>query len=301
MVATSFALWAAWAAYLLCGCAHPKPTPRLVIEPAPVVVQAPVAVSPWPVAMRVMTWTPEGVIQVGELPSAPPKVLPATPWYVEPIATLDEPLLRRVVTAVRDEHVPGLSLRGQPIAGRLAGLHELHDLPELQALILDDTAVDAGAFDTFELQLRRLYLARTQIDDTAIAKLVTHATLAGLEVLDLEDCAVSDTSMRLLLAFSELHALNVAGTRITDAGGAQLGGFRKLAILDAGGTRIGPRTVAALRPLALRELFLDGTQVGKEISTLAGYAPGIVRFEVSSLAAYKPTDADVAGSRMRRT
>ncbi|MBS1120946.1 MAG: leucine-rich repeat domain protein [Deltaproteobacteria bacterium] len=273
------------------GCAHPRPAPVVVARPGPVThAPAAAAVSPWPVPMRVMTWTPEGVIQVGELPGAPPKSLPSTPWYVEPTRTLDQAMWHRVVAAVREEHVPGLSLRGQPIA---PWLHELHELPELVALILDDTAVDAAALDALDLPLHRLYLARTHIDDSAIGKLASRPALAGLEVLDLEDCAIGDPTVQLLRAFPELRALNLAGTRITDAGGAQLGRLTKLSILDLGGTPVGARTIAALRPLAIRELFLDGTRVGKEIATLAAFAPGLVRFEASSLAAYKPTDGDV--------
>jgi Leucine-rich repeat (LRR) protein len=282
---------------VLVACSHPKPAQvpaRVVaVAPRPVPVAPVVAapVSPWPVPMRVMAWTADGLVQIGELPSAPPSTPPTTPWYVEPTRTLDEAQFRKVVTAVRDEHVPGLSLRDQPAARWLG---ELHDLPELTALILDDTTVDAGALGAFDLPLHRLYLARTLVDDAGVAMLVTRKSLAGLEVLDLEDCAITDRSMKLLGTFKELHAVNLAGTRITDDGGAALGALAKLAIVDLGGTRVGAKTVAALRPLALLELFLDNTRVGKEIATLAEYAPGIVRFDVSSLVAYKPTDADVA-------
>jgi hypothetical protein len=276
---------------VLGACAHPRPAPVVAPRPVPVVHAPAAAASRWPVPMRVMTWTPEGVIQIGELPAAPPKLWPAGPWYVEPTRTLDQATFARVVAAVREEHVPGLSLRGQPIAHWLG---ELHDLPELIALILDDTVVDAAALDGLDLPLQRLYLARTHVDDTALARLASRPGLAGLEVLDLEDCAIGDTTVQQLGAFRELHAVNLAGTRISDVGGAQLGRLTKLSIVDLGGTAVGAKTVAALRPLAIRELFLDSTRVGKEIASLAGFAPGLVRFEASSLATYKLADTDVA-------
>jgi len=275
---------------VLGACAHKQPPPIVVAVP-PTAPVAMTTVSPWPVPMRVMAWTPEGVVQIGELPGAPPKVVPATPWYVEPTRTLDEAAFRRVVKAVRDEQVPGLSLRGQPV---MRWLGELRDLPDLTALILEDTAADAAALGSFDLALRRLYLARTQVDDAAVATLRAQQAHATLEVIDLEDCAVGDRGVQSLVAFTQLHAVNLAGTRITDAGGSALGKLARLAIVDLGGTRVGAKTVAALRPLVLRELFLDHTEVGKEIATLAGFAPGIVRFDVSSLSAYKPTDADLA-------
>jgi Leucine-rich repeat (LRR) protein len=275
-----------------CG-SKPAPVGPKVVAPVARVTPpaAPAPVSPWPVPMRVMTWTVEGVVQIGELPASPPKALPATPWYVEPTRTLDEAAFRRVVAAIRSEHVPGLSLRGQPIERWLG---ELRDLPELTALILDDTVVDAAALGAIDLSLRRLYLARTQVDDAAVATLRGQRGLDGLEVLDFEDTAVTDRGAASLVGFGGLHALNLAGTRITDAGGAMLGKLTKLSIVDLGGTAVGAKTIAAVKPLALRELFLDHTRVGKEIATLAAYAPGIARFDVSSLVSYKPTDADVA-------
>lgn len=272
-----------------CGPRAAPKAPAPIASSASASPAAAAAVSPWPVPMRVMTWTPDGVVQVGELPGAPPAAPPTTPWYVEPTRPLDEAALRRVVTAVRDERIPGLSLRGQPVARWLG---ELRDLPELRALILDDTETDGAALAAIGATPRRIYLARTAVDDAAITRLAER--LPALEVLDLEDTAITDRVMPAIATLGELQALNVAGTRLTDAGGVLLGKLGKLAILDAGGTNVGARTVAAIRPLALRELFLDHTRAGKELATLAGYAPGIVRFDVSALQAYKPTDGDLA-------
>ena len=287
----------ALAVTVLAACAHatpappPSPIPHAA-PPVPVVVATPPAapISPWPVPMRVMVWTPDGVQQIGELPGSPPATLPAL-WYVEPARRIDRAAFDRIVAALATEHVPGLSLRDQPAA---AWLGELRDLPELVALVLDDTSVDAAALKTLDLPLRRLYLARTEADDTALAALAARPALAGLEVLDLEDCPITDRGAAALAAFKKLIAINLSGTRITDKGGAALGALSKLSIVDLGETKVGLRTVNALRPLALTELFLDRTYVGREVATLGGYAPGITRFDVSSLQIYKPTDADLA-------
>lgn len=255
---------------------------------------APAASAPlsrWPVPMRVMAWTADGVQQLGELPAAPPASYPAH-WYVEPTRPIDTVQMQLVVHALREEHVKGLSLRDQPDAAHLIGY--VRDLPDLTALLLDDTAIDSTALATLNQPLERLYLARTEVDDAALLAMAAWPAYAKLQVLDLEDCNVTDQGAKAITALRELHALNLSGTRITDAGGALLGTLTKLAIVDLGETRVGARTVAALRPLALTELFLDRTFAGKELATLAGYAPGLVRFDVSSLQIYRPTDADLA-------
>ena len=279
---------------LVVACAHPKPAPVIspAPRPAPISAAAPkLPESPWPVPMRVMVWTPDGTQQIGELPGSPPATPPTQPWFLEPTRTLDQRTFAKTIAAVRTEHVPGLSLQGQPIE---AWIGEIVELPELTALILDDTAVTGSALATIDAPLERLYLARTPIDDTAISALVAKPALANLHVLDLEDCSITDKSMKGIASLANLHALNMSGTLITDAGGAQLGALGKLAIVDLGGTKVGARTVVALRPLPLFELFLDQTFVGKEIATLGGFAPGLMRFDVSALQTYKPTDADLA-------
>lgn len=267
-----------------CGGKTVATLPAPVVSPKPAPTPAPVVESIWPVPMRVMTWTPDGVVEIGVLPDKAPAQWPSTPWYVEPTKPIDRPAFDRIVKAVRTEHVQGLSLRGQPVAPWLG---ELRDLPELTSLILDDTDTETLAFD---LPLRRLYLARTFVGDAAIATLKT----PELAVLDLEDCPITDRGVATITKLSQIHALNLAGTRITDAGGGTLGALGKLQILDLGGTTVGAKTIAAIRPLAIRELFLEHTRVGKELATLAGFAPGITRFEISALQAYKPTDADLA-------
>ena len=275
------------AAVILVACAHPAPPSPPAPRPVPVVVTAK-PVSPWPMPVRVMTWTRDGIVQVGELPDSPPAQPITTPWFVEPTRALDAASFAKLVVALRSEHVPGLSLRDQPIAP----VAELVDLPELTALVLDDAPVDDAVLAGLQLSLVRLYLARTGIDDAGIAKLV--AGQPHLEVLDVEGCAIGNASLSAIAQLADLHALDVAGTNIDDTGGPALGSLAKLEILDLGHTKIGAKTIAAIRPLALRELFVPQTRVGKEIATLAGYAPGLVRFDATTLASeYKPTDADL--------
>jgi hypothetical protein len=142
-----------------------------------------------------------------------------------------------------------------------------------------------------QVSVTRLYLARTAIDDAAVARLVERHP--ALEALDVEGTAVGDAGARALARLGELRAVNLAGTQITDEGGAALAGLGKLEIADLGGTRVGRKTVAALRQLPLRELFLDHTRIRGEVATLAQLAPGLVRFDVSSTA-HHPTDAELA-------
>jgi Leucine-rich repeat (LRR) protein len=273
----------------LAACA--RPVAPAAVAPAPVALPAPAAAparpSPWlGLPVRVMTWTPHGVQQIGELPGELPAPMPAR-WYVEPIARLDQAALGHLVEVVRGEHVPGLSLRNQPVAPWLGALR---DLPELSALILDGTGVDGAALRALELPLTRLYLAHTAVDDAAVAELVQR--YPALEALDVEDTAVGDTGARAIAGLSALHAVNLAGTAITDDGGAALAGLTALEIVDLGGTRVGARTVAALRPLPLHEVFLDHTRVRGEIATLAALAPGLIRFDVSSTP-HRFTDAEL--------
>jgi hypothetical protein len=273
---------------VIAGCAHPiAPASKLPLPPAaPAPALAPM--SPWAqVPVRVMTWTPRGVQQIGSLPGELPQPMPAR-WYVEPIRRLDRAAFDQLVALVRSEHIPGLSLHHQAIAAWLA---ELHDLPELGALLLDSTDVDGAALGAMQLSLTRLYLAHTAIDDTAVA--AAAARYPALEVIDVEDTAVGDPGARAIATLTGLHAVNLAATQISDDGGAALGALAQLEIADLGNTRAGARTVAALRKLAVHELFLDHTRVRGEVASLAALAPALVRFDISGTA-HHPTDAELA-------
>jgi hypothetical protein len=86
--------------------------------------------------------------------------------------------------------------------------------------------------------------------------------------------------------------VNLAATQITDDGGAALGALTELEIADLGNTRVGAKTVAALRRLPLHELFLDHTRVRGEVASLAALAPGLVRFDISATP-HHPTDQEL--------
>jgi Leucine-rich repeat (LRR) protein len=257
--------------------------------PAPVAAaNRPLATSPWDaVPVRVLTWTPHGVQQLGGMPGILPDPLPAL-WYVEPIQRLDPAAFATLIELVRSEHVPGLSLRGQPVAPWLAGLA---NLPELRALLLDNTDVDGTALAAMQLSgLTRLYLAQTAIDDTAIASVVR--SYPELEALDVEDTAVGDAGVLAIARLAGLHAVNLAETQISDDGGAALGALTKLAIADLSGTRVAGKTVAVLRGLPLQELFLGHTRVRGEVATLAPLAPRLLRFDIASTA-HHPSDQEL--------
>jgi hypothetical protein len=238
-----------------------------------------------------MTWTSHGVEQLGSLPEIDgerPLPDPMPPlWYVEPQYKLDRAAFLELVKLVRSDRVPGLSLRGQPVAPWLAALESL---PDLTALVLDDTPVDGAALAAVQLSLTRLHLAATAVDDAAIAAAVER--WPGLQGLDLQNTAVGDTAARAIARLARLTQLNLAGTQISDAGGAALGALSGLAIADLGRTRVGAATVAALRQLAVHELFLDHTKVRGEVAALAPLAPGLVRFDISGTA-HHPTDQEL--------
>src|SRR5258705_2274784 len=123
-----------WVVALLlvaCGSTPPKPGPKPVPRPPPAPPADPFA--PWPMAMTVYQWTPEGIGRVGELPHLPVDARPTTPWFVEPNGPLDEAAFAKVIAALKSEHVPGLGLRGQQAIGPWLG--KLRDLPGLTALV----------------------------------------------------------------------------------------------------------------------------------------------------------------------
>src|SRR5512138_2424378 len=112
--------WIAMAAVVACACGSPaRPVTKKPVAQAPSPPADPFA--PWPMAMTVYTWTPIGLMRVGELPRLPVSARPATAWYVEPNGQLDEAAFDKVVAALRSEHVPGLSLRGQRAVGPWLG------------------------------------------------------------------------------------------------------------------------------------------------------------------------------------
>jgi hypothetical protein len=236
-----------------------------------------------------MTWSGIGPVELGELPDRPPASYP-TLWYVEPVhAITDAATLHALVVSLRRDHVPGLSLRDQPVA---AMLHEVRELPELAALVVDDTDVDGATLAALDLHLTRLYAARTGLDDAAVAAIAAHQP--ALEVVGFEDCPIGDPGARTLAQLGGLRAVDLDGTSISDDGGAALGALASLRIVDLGHTKVGVRTAAALAKLPIEELFVDGTQMGRALGELAPLAPTLVRFDASSVVDHAPTDRDVA-------
>lgn len=272
----------------LLGACGARPTPvQQPPPPAPVAAPAPAPAAPrWPVPVRVLAWTEGGIEELGTLPDAPPAQPPAGAWFVEPMRQLDDAMFAQLVATLRREQVPGLSLRGQHVS-----LAPLTDLPALTALVLDDTATDGPALAALDVRLERLYLARTRVDDAAIAAVVARHPL---RVIDLEDTAVGDAGARALATVLELRAANLARTQITDAGGAALGALPKLEVLDLGHTAAGVATAHAIRTLPLRQLFLDRTRIGRAVRELAPLAATLARIDLGTLVGYRPTDADLA-------
>ncbi len=236
--------------------------------------------------MRVLTWTDAGLREVGMLPIAQP---PSTPWYVEPTRALDRAAFDRVVLALREESIPGLSLRGQAVA---AWLPALRDLPTLTALVLDDTDVAGASLAQIDAPLRRLYLARTRIDDAAVVALVER--WPTLEAIDLEETPIGDPAARALASLASLKAINVADTKVGDVGGVALASLPALEILDLGRTLVGEPTVTALASTKVTQLFLDDTRAGRGIKRLAPLAPTLLRLDLSKPVGYAATDADVS-------
>ena len=267
------------------ACTHPRVIPSPV---APVSVVATVAPPAWPVPVRVMTWSGIGPVELGQLPDRPPASYPAL-WYVEPVHPIGDAGLRDLVVALRRDHVPGLSLRGQPVAAMLG---ELRDLPDLAALVVDDTDVDGATLAALDLRLTRLYAARTAIDDAAVAALAVRQP--SLEVVGFEECPIGDAGARALAQLVQLRAVDLDSTMITDDGGAALGALASLRIVDLGHTKVGTRTATALAQLPIEELFVDGTRMGRALGELAPLAPTLVRFDASSVVDHAPVDRDVA-------
>jgi Leucine-rich repeat (LRR) protein len=244
-------------------------------------------VSPWPMPVRVLAWTANGLMQVGRWPDDPPTSIPTTPWMVEPIGVVDQAMLQKLAVALRSEHVPGISLQNQPIEDLTA----LANLPELRFLNIEDTEI-ATAQLTVLAPLQRLYASNTTITDADIAAVVV--AHPELEVVSLEDCLVSNAAITSLTSLAQLRALNLSGTNIDDRGGALLGALQQLQILQLSRTKVSAKTIAAIRPLALRRLELAATMVGREVATLGEFAPGLVAFDIDDLINYEATDRDLS-------
>lgn len=269
-------------ALVIAACARSSPPPVVPKSPAPAPIAKPAEPS-WPIRVAIRTWTDAGIITVGSFPDSPPAQLPTTPWFVEPIGPLDRPTFAKLVVALRRERVPGLALRGRAVAALLS---ELRELPALTALVLDDTDVTSLAALDASLTLARLYLARTVVSDVELEHLVTHQ--AQLEVLDLANTQIGDRGAAALARLTELRAIDLSGTLVTEFLGAP-----KLEVVDLGRTAIGRSTIDALAKLPLRHVFLDQTPTQLHVLRLAPLAPTLERLDVSGLDGKPLTDRDL--------
>ena len=67
--------------------------------------------------------------------------------------------------------------------------------------------------DRIQVAVALQYLAATQVDDTAMPQI---ARFHELEVLSLEETAVTDTGAAAIDELPRLHALNLRGTKVSD-------------------------------------------------------------------------------------
>src|ERR1044071_1709186 len=89
-----------FAVLAIAACARPPIVTTPPPTPPAVPALPPAKRSPWDgMPVRVMTWTPHGVQQIGVLPGELPQPMPAR-WYVEPIARLDQAALGPLVEVI---------------------------------------------------------------------------------------------------------------------------------------------------------------------------------------------------------
>nr|HEX4318315.1 hypothetical protein [Kofleriaceae bacterium] len=274
------------------GAACAACAPAVTMVPNPPSVQQAAAAEParppdWVVPVRVMMWTDGGEpAQLGELPGDMPAIPAGAAWFVEPEGSIDAAQLGALEDSLRYAHVPGLSLRGQPVA---AWRDALVNLPDLVALDISDTTATAAPAAILP-QLHRLYASRTGLDDAAVAAIA--AAAPHLEVLALAGDNVTDPAP--LAQLTGLRALDLSDTRVTDAAGAKLGALEHLEVLDLGRTHVAGATISAIRALPLRLLYLDHTATGASLGKLAPLAATLERFEASALIGAEPGDAELA-------
>jgi hypothetical protein len=105
--------------------------------------------------------------------------------------------------------------------------------------------------------------------------------------LDLAGTRVSDAGMNVVAEMRNLTRLDLANTAVTDAGTRALSGLRRLEYVNLRGTRVGDGTLATLTQLpALRSLYLwetsvtdagvDGLRAAKPTVRVVGAAPATV-------------------------
>jgi Leucine-rich repeat (LRR) protein len=167
-----------------------------------------------------------------------------------------------------------------------ASLQGLEEIPSLERLDLEETAVDDVRSLAGCRALRELKLARSPVTDVGIIGLERIATL---ETLRLEFC-LGITSVTSLRHCTALRELSLDGTRVTDAGIAGLeciGTLTKLSLWNCNSIT----SVSSLRHSpSLRELTISltaltaaGVEGLDEISTLQCLKTGSTQLDASTL------------------
>jgi Leucine-rich repeat (LRR) protein len=135
-------------------------------------------------------------------------------------------------------------------------------LSQLQELYMADTTIGNEAIGILAQfpNLRKLRIARNQIDGSGIAEL---PKLKNLEELDLSECAqLFDDAMLPLTKMTKLKKLNLWRVNISDIGIEPLKGLTTLESLNLDNTRLGDDGMVYLSGLTnLTFMHLGSTQI----------------------------------------
>jgi hypothetical protein len=162
---------------------------------------------------------------------------------------------------IRDENTAGkpvqtVDLRGVPLTE--ANLKVLRDFKNLDMLILADKQLTGYEFHT----LLKMGLLHT-LSRAATKEGKRPASAADVHVLDLANSRLTDADLLELGALKNLQQLSLRGTTISDLGLKVLKErFPGLQMLDLGGALISDEELKHLAGLKqLQALYLDGTRV----------------------------------------
>ena len=228
--------------------------------------------------------TDAGLAALGALPRL--RVLQLNNTYVE-----GAPFAAWPGTAPLEElHLLGTATGDGAVAGiaRLARLKKLvlaesdvtgSGLAPLAGLALEEldlSATDVGDDAPLErfTQLRRLSLRDTRISDLTPARKL--AALGRLEALDLARTRVSNAGIEFLGKLTALRELDLAYAELDDAGLASLGGLTRLESINLDSTHVTDASVphlarlTRLRRIDLYHSLVTGTGVGKLKAALPG-------------------------------
>ena len=155
-----------------------------------------------------------------------------------------------------------LDLEGTDIGD--TGLSAIKDLYQLRSLELSGKGTHFGLRHLADLSNLQELSINSRKDYPIDAKSLGHlADLTDLQSLDFGYCEITDEAMPIIGKFRELRRLDLRGSRITDAGMAQLSDLGKIKDLNLGDceavTDAGIRVISNFRDL--KSLSLTGTQL----------------------------------------